>query len=240
MAWPCSPSLARRRDKAAARASGALADFYAAGFPADDTPASELRLLSLDFETTGLDASRDTILSIGFVPVDGDTIELGGAAHRVLAASTEVGQSAVFHGITDDQIARGTPVEEAVAETLAALAGRAMLAHFAKIEREFTSIDVWWQRLRELQKTYPLGYQQTSGGLLSPQYVVQRIGEQWTALTRQDQERRELIANVSHDLRTPLSSLHGYLETLLLKDATLTPLERRRYLGIALARKLNR
>ena len=61
-----------------------------------------------------------------------------------------------------------------------------------------------------------------------------RIGEQWQILTRQDQERRELIANVSHDLRTPLSSLHGYLETLLLKDATLDAAERRRYLGIAL------
>lgn len=64
--------------------------------------------------------------------------------------------------------------------------------------------------------------------------MVQRIGEQWKVLTRQDQERRELIANVSHDLRTPLSSLHGYLETLLLKDATLEPVERRRYLAIAL------
>lgn len=64
--------------------------------------------------------------------------------------------------------------------------------------------------------------------------MVGRIGEQWKALTRQDQERRELIANVSHDLRTPLSSLHGYLETLLLKDAVLEPQERRRYLGIAL------
>ena len=61
-----------------------------------------------------------------------------------------------------------------------------------------------------------------------------RIGEQWQALTRQDQERRELIANVSHDLRTPLSSLHGYLETLLLKDGVLDAAERRRYLGIAL------
>ena len=61
-----------------------------------------------------------------------------------------------------------------------------------------------------------------------------RIGEQWQALTRQDQERRELVANVSHDLRTPLSSLHGYLETLLLKDAVLDAAERRRYLGIAL------
>lgn len=64
--------------------------------------------------------------------------------------------------------------------------------------------------------------------------MVLRIGEQWEALTRQDRERRELIANVSHDLRTPLSSLHGYLETLLLKDAILEPAERRRYLGIAL------
>lgn len=64
--------------------------------------------------------------------------------------------------------------------------------------------------------------------------MVSRIGEQWEALTRQDQERRELIANVSHDLRTPLSSLHGYLETLLLKDAVLEPQERRRYLGIAI------
>lgn len=64
--------------------------------------------------------------------------------------------------------------------------------------------------------------------------MVERIGAQWKELMRQDQERRELIANVSHDLRTPLSSLHGYLETLLLKDAVLDAPERRRYLGIAI------
>jgi signal transduction histidine kinase len=64
--------------------------------------------------------------------------------------------------------------------------------------------------------------------------MAERLGEQWRELTRQDQQRRELIANISHDLRTPLSSLHGYLETLQLKDATLTPAERQRYLGIAL------
>lgn len=140
MAWPFSPSLAKRRDKAASRATGALADFYAAGFPGDETPASELRLLSLDFETTGLDATRDQVLSIGFVPVDGDTIALGGAAHRVLKVTTEVGQSAVFHGITDDQVEAGTPVEEAVATVLAALAGRAMLVHYAAIETKFLSL----------------------------------------------------------------------------------------------------
>lgn len=62
-----------------------------------------------------------------------------------------------------------------------------------------------------------------------------RIAEQWRELTRQDQQRRDLIANISHDLRTPLTSLHGYLETLRLKDDSLSPGERLRYLDIALS-----
>jgi signal transduction histidine kinase len=61
-----------------------------------------------------------------------------------------------------------------------------------------------------------------------------RLSEQWQTLTRQSQDRRELVANISHDLRTPLASLHGYLEVLSVKDASLSPDERRRYLGIAL------
>ncbi|MDF3079949.1 sensor histidine kinase [Burkholderia sola] len=65
--------------------------------------------------------------------------------------------------------------------------------------------------------------------------MADRIGDQWRALTRQDQQRRELITNISHDLRTPLTSLHGYLETLSLKADTLPEPERRRYLSIALA-----
>jgi signal transduction histidine kinase len=68
--------------------------------------------------------------------------------------------------------------------------------------------------------------------------MAHRIGEQWRALTRQDQQRRELIANISHDLRTPLTSLHGYLETLSLKSDTLGETERKRYLAIALAQSV--
>ncbi|MGV2289939.1 HAMP domain-containing sensor histidine kinase [Trinickia sp. YCB016] len=68
--------------------------------------------------------------------------------------------------------------------------------------------------------------------------MAKRIGDQWRALTRQDQQRRELIANISHDLRTPLTSLHGYLETLSLKSDTLSETERKRYLAIALAQSV--
>ncbi|MDF3837467.1 HAMP domain-containing sensor histidine kinase [Cupriavidus basilensis] len=68
--------------------------------------------------------------------------------------------------------------------------------------------------------------------------MAERIAEQWRALTRQDQERRELVANISHDLRTPLTSLHGYLETLSLKAGALSEAERQRYLAIALAQSV--
>lgn len=72
-------------------------------------------------------------------------------------------------------------------------------------------------------------------GILSRAFsqMADRIIRQVQALRQTDELRRELIANVSHDLRTPLSSLQGYLETVLLKDDRLTAEERRRYLEIA-------
>ena len=72
--------------------------------------------------------------------------------------------------------------------------------------------------------------------------LAQRTQEQWQALRNQDQQRRELFANLSHDLRTPLTSLHGYLETLRMKSEVLEPQEQRRYLDIALeqSRKVGR
>lgn len=65
--------------------------------------------------------------------------------------------------------------------------------------------------------------------------MADRIDAQWRTLKQQDQERREMVANISHDLRTPLTSLHGYLETLSVKADKLSPEDRQRYLAIALA-----
>lgn len=44
--------------------------------------------------------------------------------------------------------------------------------------------------------------------------------------------RRELIANVSHDLRTPLAILKGYIETLQMKRDTLSENDKQEYLQI--------
>ncbi len=50
-----------------------------------------------------------------------------------------------------------------------------------------------------------------------------------------DRLRRDLIANVSHDLRSPLSVIHGYIETMMIKDKQLTAEERRKYFEIILS-----
>jgi len=68
---------------------------------------------------------------------------------------------------------------------------------------------------------------------LADSYVLMadRIIDQVGRLQATDRLRRELVANVSHDLRTPLAALQGYLQTLSLKP--LPPEEQRRYLEIA-------
>ena len=63
--------------------------------------------------------------------------------------------------------------------------------------------------------------------------MSERIIQQVQTLRQTDELRRELVANVSHDLRTPLASMQGYLETVLLKDGSIDPDERERYLRIA-------
>ena len=64
-------------------------------------------------------------------------------------------------------------------------------------------------------------------------YMAKTIQRQLTTLKEDDRLRRELVTNISHDLRTPLASMRGYIETLIMKEDTLDPATRRRYLEIA-------
>jgi signal transduction histidine kinase len=63
--------------------------------------------------------------------------------------------------------------------------------------------------------------------------MVERMTAMIRELQRQESVRRDLVANVSHDLRTPLASLRGYLETLIIKGDSLSAEEQRTYLSIA-------
>lgn len=63
--------------------------------------------------------------------------------------------------------------------------------------------------------------------------MADRINHQVRALEAADIQRRELVTNISHDLRTPLASLQGAIETLQIKEQSLTPDQKRHYLDLA-------
>lgn len=62
--------------------------------------------------------------------------------------------------------------------------------------------------------------------------MADKIGEQFIDLRETDRLRRELISNVSHDLRTPLASMMGYVDTLMLKHQDLSEEQRLHYIEI--------
>lgn len=64
--------------------------------------------------------------------------------------------------------------------------------------------------------------------------MATRIARQIEQLREQDAMRRRLVAHVSHDLRTPLTSMRGYLESLKIKADALTDAQRAEFLQIAL------
>ena len=61
-----------------------------------------------------------------------------------------------------------------------------------------------------------------------------RIAQQFQRLEDSDRQRRELVSNISHDLRTPLSSIQGYVETVLVRADTLDAAARTQHLRTAL------
>jgi DNA polymerase-3 subunit epsilon len=107
--------------------------------PSSSARVADLELIALDFETTGLDAQRDHVIAAGWVLIRGDRIMMASARElRVRHDSAAgVGQSAVIHGILDSDLDDAGSTAALLEELLPELAGRAIVAHGASIERGF-------------------------------------------------------------------------------------------------------
>lgn len=174
---------------------------------------------------------RDKVFSVSEVRV-GDVLEgylyvvLGGQRYDELASDI-----------------RGSYVRKVSATSMAAVVVVALavgLVVFGLLTRRLTRLNTVVQSFTgaDLDRPQPITWHAGRG-----HDEIDELGESFATMSRQiieqfdrlketDRLRRELITNVSHDLRTPLASMQGYVDTLYLKDGELDAEDRRRYLGI--------
>ncbi|XQW85253.1 exonuclease domain-containing protein [Thalassotalea piscium] len=128
-----------QRKRVLARApEGPLKHFLSQPFPSPNTPLSEVKILSVDFETTGLDAIKDKLLSVGYVEMCHQQIKLSTCYHKIINTQKALSPDNVaIHQIMDEQKSQGATLKEVLDNLLEALAGKVMLVHFARIERQF-------------------------------------------------------------------------------------------------------
>lgn len=125
-------------EKASSVRDERLKSFYETGVVSEDTPLSQVPFVALDFETTGLDAQSDDIVSIGLVPFSLNRIYCNQARHWIVNPTTPLAEeSVVIHGITHNDIVDAPDLRRILDEVLDALAGKIVVVHYRKIEREF-------------------------------------------------------------------------------------------------------
>jgi DNA polymerase-3 subunit epsilon len=216
----------RRHWHASHLADNPLRHFYQDSFPAPGSDITTLQLLALDLETTGFDPQHDTILSAGWITLDGRRVLLGSGEHHLIKAGREISaSSAVIHAITDDMAAQGEELCAVVTQLLAALSGKVLLAHNATIERRFLNracqhcfggpffvptIDTLQLALRRLhQRDQPPRGGELRLGALREQYHLPRY-KAHNALTDALATAELLLAQLAHrndDGRTTLGQL---------------------------------
>ncbi len=184
------------------------------------------------------DSTRRNAFSVAPVV---DTGQLQGYLYVILASEQYTG---IAHMLQDSYVLK---LSTGVLSAGLAFALLAALLAFVLLTRRLRRLSAAMQRFRQSDPGRAALHPVPPGDEIDQldaafEQMSARIAEQMEQLKSNDDLRRELVANVSHDLRTPLASLHGYLETLLLKDSQLDADDRRRYIDTALkhSRRLGR
>lgn len=115
-----------------------LKRFYQKDIVDGNTPIGEIEFVAMDFETTGLDPEKNEIITIGIVPFTLNRIYLNRAKHWTVRPRQKLDEhSVVIHGITHSDIMDAPDLSEIIEEVLNDLAGKVIVVHYKKIEREF-------------------------------------------------------------------------------------------------------
>jgi DNA polymerase-3 subunit epsilon len=128
----------RRRLLATAPKGSALAAYLQQPLPRPTAPSESTEFLALDFETTGFKPNEHRIVSMGWVVIRNEGIQLSDAQHIVIRPEAALAADSVtVHGITDSHAESGISERIALDQLLNALRGRVLLAHHVEIEAGF-------------------------------------------------------------------------------------------------------
>lgn len=93
---------------------------------------------SLDFEATGLDFARDTVISFGVVPIRAGRIVMGEAVYELVDPDVPPSPgSIVVHGLRFQDLAGAAPLDEAKEILAGALSGRLLVTWYGSVEAAF-------------------------------------------------------------------------------------------------------
>ncbi|MGH3764673.1 MAG: acetolactate synthase large subunit [Pseudonocardiaceae bacterium] len=85
--------------------------------------------------------------------------------------------AAVIHADIDPaEISKNRRADVPIVGDCAEVISELIIAVRAEFESSRPDLTAWWQQLHTWQETFPLGYDRPSDGMLSPQYVIERIG----------------------------------------------------------------
>ena len=123
------------------RRSAAASAYRRANPPPPFTPWREARFAVVDLEMTGLDPSRDEIISFAAVPVEGGKVGAGGTTTAIVRPERMPSAETIrIHGLRPADLAAAPPLDDVRDRILEALTDRIVVAHPARIEREFLSV----------------------------------------------------------------------------------------------------
>lgn len=115
-----------------------LRQFYSAGMVGADTPISQVPLLALDIETTGLNPANSGIVSIGLLPMDLSQIYASKAQQWLLKPRFSLSdESVTLHRITHSDIEQAPDLSSVLPQLLKLMAGKVVIVHYRGIERQF-------------------------------------------------------------------------------------------------------
>ena len=115
-----------------------LQHFYNRGTYHDETPLNEIEFVALDFETTGLDAKKNSIISIGLVHFNLQRIFCRKSKSWYIDPQDNLKEeSVVIHGITHSDLNKAPDLLHVLEQLLDELAGKVVVVHYRRIERDF-------------------------------------------------------------------------------------------------------